>query len=407
MTRSGSSRRATRSSAGSHPAPSRSPVSAGRDDHRWLSTTRTARTAKGVRTGGARGAVPRRGGRGPERAGRPVRRGRRVGGDRRRVRRRAAGPAGRQAVQVGRGSGAAGARDERRAARTHRGRTTRHRRGGRGPGEQAAPSRWAARSPSRPASAARATTARPSPPRTTSTTDDEGHFVPPEPPPLPEADITSKFAWLGVLGGPVLLLLAILLGWEMTWWLTTLGIGGFLGGFATLVMRMRTDDEDEDDPGPGRGGLTRPGYAAGHSEGGQHRQVVRGRPQVGLGDPGLAVRDPAAEDLDALGGEDRVDALVRVGGRRGVLARPRARWPSSPGGPAASRRKVRPSGRSFRSPPATACSTPIAGEPVQEQAALRVPLVLLQREMAAQHAEPGARRSGRRRWRGRAGAGPG
>ncbi|MBL3668717.1 hypothetical protein JL475_22525 [Streptomyces sp. M2CJ-2] len=81
---------------------------------------------------------------------------------------------------------------------------------------------------------------------------DEGHFVPPEPPPLPESDLTSKAAWLGVLGGPVLLLLAILLGWEMTWWLTTLCIGGFLGGFATLVMRMRTDDEDDD---PGRGAV--------------------------------------------------------------------------------------------------------------------------------------------------------
>lgn len=80
---------------------------------------------------------------------------------------------------------------------------------------------------------------------------DEGHFVPPEPPPLPETDTTSKFAWLGVLGGPLLLLLAILLGWEMTWWLTTVCIGGFLGGFATLVMRMRTDDEDDDDPGRG------------------------------------------------------------------------------------------------------------------------------------------------------------
>ncbi|MFE9770262.1 hypothetical protein ACFYOV_00975 [Streptomyces sp. NPDC005931] len=80
---------------------------------------------------------------------------------------------------------------------------------------------------------------------------DEGHFVPPEPPPLPEADVTAKFAWLGVLGGPLLLLLAVLLGWHMTWWLTTVGVGGFLGGFATLVMRMRTDDEDEDDPGRG------------------------------------------------------------------------------------------------------------------------------------------------------------
>ncbi|MET9680863.1 hypothetical protein [Streptomyces coeruleorubidus] len=81
--------------------------------------------------------------------------------------------------------------------------------------------------------------------------DDEGHFVPPEPPPLPSADPTAKFAWLGVLGGPVLLMLAVLLGWDMTWWLATLGIGGFLGGFATLVMRMRTDDEDDDDPGRG------------------------------------------------------------------------------------------------------------------------------------------------------------
>ncbi|MFI9174397.1 hypothetical protein [Streptomyces lincolnensis] len=83
------------------------------------------------------------------------------------------------------------------------------------------------------------------------TEDDEGHFVPPEPPPLPAADATAKFAWLGVLGGPLLLLLAVLLGWEMTWWLTTLGIGGFLGGFGTLVMRMRPGDDEDDDPGRG------------------------------------------------------------------------------------------------------------------------------------------------------------
>ncbi|MGW0085925.1 hypothetical protein [Streptomyces sp. NPDC003393] len=81
--------------------------------------------------------------------------------------------------------------------------------------------------------------------------DGEGHFVPPEPPPLPEADATAKFAWLGVTGGPVLLLLAVLLGWDMTWWLTTLSIGGFLGGVVTLVARMKPGDDDEDDPGRG------------------------------------------------------------------------------------------------------------------------------------------------------------
>ncbi|GGU89873.1 hypothetical protein GCM10010275_28190 [Streptomyces litmocidini] len=83
---------------------------------------------------------------------------------------------------------------------------------------------------------------------------DEGHFVPPEPPPLPEADTTTKFAWLAVVGGPVLMLLAVLLQWDMTWWLTTLCVGGFLGGFATLVARMKHDDEDDDgfdDPGRG------------------------------------------------------------------------------------------------------------------------------------------------------------
>jgi hypothetical protein len=82
--------------------------------------------------------------------------------------------------------------------------------------------------------------------------DDEGHFVPPEPPPLPTGDTTARFAWLGVVGGPVLLLLAVLLGWDMTWWLATLGIGGFLGGFVTLVTRMNDEDEDGD---PGRGAV--------------------------------------------------------------------------------------------------------------------------------------------------------
>ncbi|MFI1965505.1 hypothetical protein ACH429_15560 [Streptomyces pathocidini] len=84
--------------------------------------------------------------------------------------------------------------------------------------------------------------------------EDEGHFVPPEPPPLPQGDTTAKFAWLAVLGGPLLLLLTVLLRWDMTWWITTLGIGGFLGGFATLIARMK-DDDDEDHNDPGRGAV--------------------------------------------------------------------------------------------------------------------------------------------------------
>lgn len=81
---------------------------------------------------------------------------------------------------------------------------------------------------------------------------DEGHFTPPEPPPLPQADVTAKFAWIAVIGGPLLLVAMVLFQQPVTWWITVLGIGGFLGGFATLVARMKNDDEDDDDlPGSG------------------------------------------------------------------------------------------------------------------------------------------------------------
>ncbi|WBB59869.1 hypothetical protein O7599_30660 [Streptomyces sp. WMMC500] len=83
---------------------------------------------------------------------------------------------------------------------------------------------------------------------------DEGHFVPPEPPPLPKADTTTKFAWIAVLGGPLLLLLMLIFQQPMTWWASVLGIGGFLGGFATLVARMRPGGDDDDEP-PGGGAV--------------------------------------------------------------------------------------------------------------------------------------------------------
>lgn len=81
---------------------------------------------------------------------------------------------------------------------------------------------------------------------------DEGHFVSAEPPPLPKPDTTAKFAWLAVLGGPLLLILMVIFQQPMTWWSTLLGIGGFLGGFGTLVARMRPGGaEDEELPGGG------------------------------------------------------------------------------------------------------------------------------------------------------------
>ncbi|WP_371482122.1 hypothetical protein [Kitasatospora sp. NBC_00315] len=74
---------------------------------------------------------------------------------------------------------------------------------------------------------------------------DEGHFVPPEPPPLPEADATAKFAWLAVLGGPALLLFDAVVWQEVAGWPAWVGVTAFLGGFVTLVVRMKERDEDE------------------------------------------------------------------------------------------------------------------------------------------------------------------
>jgi hypothetical protein len=83
--------------------------------------------------------------------------------------------------------------------------------------------------------------------------EEEDHFVPPEPPPLPKADLATRLAWLAALGGPLLLVAAVILQWPMSWWIVTLGVGGFLGGFAALVTRLR--DGDDDDPAPGNGAV--------------------------------------------------------------------------------------------------------------------------------------------------------
>ena len=74
------------------------------------------------------------------------------------------------------------------------------------------------------------------------------HFVPPDPPPLPRADAITWAAWIGVIGGPLLLLLVTLLG-VGSGIFVLLAAAGFLGGFAILLTRMRSqrDPYDPDD----------------------------------------------------------------------------------------------------------------------------------------------------------------
>ncbi len=59
---------------------------------------------------------------------------------------------------------------------------------------------------------------------------DEGHFVPPEPPPMPRATPARRLAWLGLFGSPLLMLLAVVLGWSYP----GLGLGA-----ARRVVRRR------------------------------------------------------------------------------------------------------------------------------------------------------------------------
>lgn len=80
--------------------------------------------------------------------------------------------------------------------------------------------------------------------------DEHDHYVPPEPAPAPKLDWISKLAWTGLIGGPAILLLAALFG----------GHGGrviafallaFVGGFLTLVFRMKDRPPIDDTPDDG------------------------------------------------------------------------------------------------------------------------------------------------------------
>ncbi|TNY36237.1 hypothetical protein [Thermomonospora catenispora] len=77
--------------------------------------------------------------------------------------------------------------------------------------------------------------------------DDEGHYVPPPPPPLPSADPVTKTAWLALVGGPLYLLISVLLSWEVPGWAAFASVAAFIGGFVTLVLRMGDDPRDTDD----------------------------------------------------------------------------------------------------------------------------------------------------------------
>ena len=74
--------------------------------------------------------------------------------------------------------------------------------------------------------------------------DDEGHFIPPAPPPLPKLDPVTKGAWAALFGGPAYLVIATAAGWSIPGIAAFCAVAAFVTGFAILVLRMN-------EPGPG------------------------------------------------------------------------------------------------------------------------------------------------------------
>lgn len=77
----------------------------------------------------------------------------------------------------------------------------------------------------------------------------EDTYVPPEPPPLPKLDVVGRLAWVGTLGGPILLFAGVLAPGVIGPTAVTLGILAFVAGFLTLVLRSPNEPEDGWDDG--------------------------------------------------------------------------------------------------------------------------------------------------------------
>jgi hypothetical protein len=73
----------------------------------------------------------------------------------------------------------------------------------------------------------------------------EDHFEPPPPPPLPVPDTLGRFAWAAVIGGPLFLLISALFGLDVSGWPGFVALAASVGGFVTLVARMK-DRPDSD-----------------------------------------------------------------------------------------------------------------------------------------------------------------
>jgi hypothetical protein len=73
---------------------------------------------------------------------------------------------------------------------------------------------------------------------------DEGHFVPPEPPPVPRTTPARRLAWLGLFGAPLAMLVAVVAHLSYPTWLSMGLVAAFVGGFVFLVATMERHTDD-------------------------------------------------------------------------------------------------------------------------------------------------------------------
>lgn len=81
------------------------------------------------------------------------------------------------------------------------------------------------------------------------TPDPDDEFVPPRPEPAPLPAIDRLAGWLGVIGGPAVLVLAALLRIDLPDFVLLLLVAAIIGGFGYLVATMDREPRDPWDDG--------------------------------------------------------------------------------------------------------------------------------------------------------------
>ena len=84
-------------------------------------------------------------------------------------------------------------------------------------------------------------------PRDYETDDDDGAFVPEEPPSLAGADPMTVLAWIGAVGGPIALVLSAMF-WRSAPLLAILGmVAAFAASVVFLIMKLPGEKDEHDD----------------------------------------------------------------------------------------------------------------------------------------------------------------